>query len=140
MKSVLAIAIALTIAAPISAKSPDRPYRPAGQIAVLNMPFNDAQACVAREMDKGGSVLILPTTGGSDIDFTLSGGLFAQATGEPYATFRLREISSNEVTLSAVYRRPLSAKSIINMMKALGRKCLVVKEMRLETPGPPPRS
>lgn len=130
MKRLPLIAAALVLALPAHAKTPDRPHRPAGQIAVLDMSVADAQACIARELDRTGSVLILPVEGGSDIDFTVPGGMFAQGKGEPYATFRLRD--AGEVTLSILYRRPLSAKSMLGSIKDMGKRCLIVKEMRPE--------
>lgn len=127
----LLCAVGLMAAQPVSAATDtDFPHRDWGKIASLDMPFDEAQACIARELDKTGSVLVLPVDSGSDIDFSIGGSILTPNTGEPYLRFKLRRIE-HEITLRAYYRRPLSLKGLNGTVEALGRKCL--KIARIET-------
>jgi len=106
----------------------DFPHRDWGNVATLDMPAADAVSCIAREMDKSGSVLVLPTTGGTDIDYTLSGGLMNQNAGEPYMRFKVRADAAG-VTLRAFYRRPLSQKATDKTIAGLQKRCLRVEKV-----------
>lgn len=127
-RQAIAIATAILVGwgGQAAAKTPDKPHRPMGKVAILDMPFNEAQACIARQLDESGSVLVLPVESGSDIDWTIPGALFAQTAGEPYATFQLRQ-DDQSVRLNVLYRRPLSASSMEKTVRNLSKKCLVVK-------------
>ena len=120
------ILLAALISTPaLAGPETDYPHRDWGQIATLAMPASDAVACIARELDKNGSVLVLPVDGGTDIDFSISGPLFMQNAGEPYMRFKVRE-SEGAVTMRAFYRRPLSQKSTDKTITGMEKRCLKV--------------
>ena len=129
-RAATALILVLASATAASAQDTDKPHRPWGKVAVLGMSFNDARACIAREFDKRGSVLVLPVEGGVDIDWTIGGAPFAPNMGEPLMTFQLR--TGAEVTLSALYRHPLQAKTIDGTLRSLTKRCLVVREIRAQ--------
>ena len=52
-------------------KDTDYPHRDWGHVATLDMSVAEATACIARALDKGGSVLVLPVDGGNDIDYSV---------------------------------------------------------------------
>lgn len=133
-----ALAVSLIAVGTIAADKPDQPFRPMGEIAVLDMPLAEAQACVARTMDKSGSVLVLPVDGGADIDWGIGGGFLAPNTGEPYATFQLRENAAGKVTLAILYRHPMRAKVMRKTVDQLAKRCLVVRSMEPQVLPTPP--
>jgi hypothetical protein len=132
MISRLMLAAAITMI-PVAALADqdDAPHRPAGQIAILDMSVDDAQACLSRELDKNGGIQVLAVDGGADVDWAPPGGMFTKGSDKFFAKFRLREVAG-EVSLSVLYRRPLSARSMVGTMHSLSKRCLVVKEMRPE--------
>ena len=120
--------VAVIPACALASPETDQPHRPWGKTAILDMTPADAQTCIARSMDKIGSVLVLPIDGGTDIDFTLSGGWLTSSAGEAYARFQIRT-DAGSVKLSGLYRRPLGANFFDGMLKSLQKRCLIVKDV-----------
>lgn len=105
----------------------DFPHRDWGKIATLDMNQADASACVARAMDREGSVLVLPVDGGNDIDFS-PGGLFGATTGEPFLRFKVRGGGSTS-SLRVFYRHPIKQKLAGRYVEKLQKRCLKVRQI-----------
>lgn len=123
MKSI--ILIAALLASPAYADDDtDYPHRDWGKSVKLDMTLGEATACVAREMDRKGSVLIVPVDGGNDIDFSAQ-SMFS-TVGEPWERFKIRS-KDGETTLRIFYRHPVNRRWIENRdMKRLKKSCLKV--------------
>jgi len=118
----LAAALAVTTSA-YAAPDTDFPHRDWGKVATLDMSAADATACVARAMDREGSVLVLPTAGGSDIDYT-AGSMFG-SLNEPWVRFKIREKATGSA-LTIFYRHPVNQKWLRRVMRNFQKQCLKV--------------
>lgn len=105
----------------------DFPHRDWGQVAMLDMTVADATACIARELNRSGSVLVLPVEGGNDIDFTVN--VLWGKKMEPWERFKLRGNGPTS-TLSLFYRHPVTQKGVGKDIARLQKKCLRVSSMR----------
>jgi hypothetical protein len=119
--------VAMASTVPASADDDSRPHRPWGKTAILAMSLNDAQACIAQELSKSGTVLALPTDGGSNIDWTMRNMSLAPS-GSPFLTFQLRD-AAGTITLTGLYRRPMSARFLNGTIEQLGKRCLKIKQI-----------
>lgn len=126
----IAAALALVPSA-IAAPDTDYPHRDWGQVATLDMSLADATACIARAMDREGSVLVLPTEGGNDIDFS-PGGLFGASTFEPFLRFKVRP-TGEFAEMRLFYRHPVSQKKAGRYVEKLQKRCLKVRSIAPET-------
>lgn len=105
----------------------DYPHRDWGQVVTLDMTMADATACIAREMDRHGSVLVLPVEGGADIDFSVDVMWGKQL--DPWERFKLRT-EEGKTVLRVFYRKPTGPKSVGKDVERLRKRCLVIREMR----------
>jgi hypothetical protein len=104
------------------AKDTDYPHRDWGQVATLDMTVAEATACIARQMDREGSVLILPVDGGNDLDYT-AGTMFG-SVNEPWVRFQVRAAPSTTLRIS--YRKPVGQKWLRRVMRNFQKSCLRV--------------
>jgi len=119
---------AIIAAAGFAAISPadagtDYPHRDWGQVAMLDMTVAEATACIARELDRNGSVLILPTEGGNDIDYTMD--VLWGKKPDAWERFKIRP-NGDKASLKVFYRHPVSQKETGKDVARLQKKCLVV--------------
>jgi len=105
----LAIILAGFAAVPAHA-GPDYPHRDFGQVIALDMSLPDATSCIARSMDRYGSVLVLPNDGGDDIDFS-AGTMFGGSVNEAWISFKVRP-DGDASNLRVFYRHPVIAKGV----------------------------
>lgn len=111
------------------AQQSDAPHRPMGQVFILDMAIEPARDCLSTELDKSGTMRVRPVDGGFDVEWGPPGGLFTKASDKHFFNFQLRE-TEGVVRLSGLYRKPMSARSMIKTVDGLAKKCLVVKEAR----------
>lgn len=109
----------------------DYPHRDWGQIATLDMSVADATACIARELNRTGSVLVLPVESGNDIDFTANVPWGKKL--EPWERFKLRGAGDTSV-LTLFYRHPVTRKGAGKDVARLQKRCLRVKAIQAATP------
>ncbi len=107
-------------------KGSDQPHRDWGQVATLDMEVGAATACIARTMDREGSVLMLPVQGGSDLDYS-AGTFLGGSVSKPWATFHVRDKPAT--TLRITYRHPVNQKWIRRVMRNLTKSCLTVRRI-----------
>jgi hypothetical protein len=125
MRKIAAMILVLAPMWPLAAGSDDQPHRRWDKTAWTEATLAETQACVARVMDRMGSVLVLPVEGGADIDFTIGGGLFVQGMGEPYARFQVRDEGSRR-TIFGLYRHPLRGNIFDGSVKSMQKRCAIV--------------
>lgn len=129
MKHLIALAGFALVTAPALARSDtDFPHRDWGQVATLDMTVAEATGCIARELDRQGSVLVLPVEGGNDIDFS-AGGMFGGSVGEPWERFKVRR-EGDVTTLRVFYRHPFNQKGVGKAVERLGKRCLRISSLR----------
>ncbi len=90
------------------------------------MTLADATACIARVMDREGSVLVLPVEGGNDLDYT-AGTMFG-SVNESWVRFQIR--AGEATTLRIFYRHPVNQKWLRRVNRNLVKVCLKVIETR----------
>jgi hypothetical protein len=91
------------------------------------MTLADATTCVARTMDREGSVLVLPVEGGNDLDYS-AGTMFGGSVNEAWATFAIR--GGQTSTLRISYRHPVNQKWLRRVMRNLQKRCLRVRQIQ----------
>jgi hypothetical protein len=115
----------LMLAAAVS--DTDYPHRPWGQVATLSMSASEATACIARELDKGGSALVLPVEGGTDIDWSVDVSWGKRP--DAWERFSVRS-GGGSTTMTVSYRHPSSVKRVAKHVDKLAKACLRIAEMR----------
>ena len=116
----------LAIGCSAPAISQDYPHRDWGQVATLDMTVVDATACIAREQDRRGAVLVLPVEGGNDIDFSIDVAWGKKL--DPWVRFKIRSIG-DVTTLRVFYRRPYKSNRISKDIERLQKECLRVRNI-----------
>ncbi|WP_293875583.1 hypothetical protein [Sphingomonas sp. UBA978] len=107
-------------------KDTDYPHRDWGHVATLDMSVAEATACIARALDKGGSVLVLPVDGGNDIDYSVDVPWGKRP--DAWERFKLRNDGAT-TTLRLFYRHPVSQKGAGKDVERLKKQCLRVSRV-----------
>lgn len=124
MRLFLPILLAAIPGGSLAASDTDYPHRDWGQTLTLDMSVSDATDCIARVFDKGGSVLVLPTEGGNDIDWSIDVPWGKRP--DAWERYSLRA-NGTATTLRASYRHPSSQKRVSKHVDNLKRACLRVR-------------
>jgi hypothetical protein len=122
------VVIAALILSAAAAPDTDYLHRDWGQVATLDMSLADATACIARTLDREGSVLVLPVDGGNDLDYS-AGTIFGGSVNEPWAQFKIRGTAA-PTELRILYRHPVNQKWLRRVMRNLGKRCLKIGSLK----------
>lgn len=134
-RTLVILAAALCIASPaLAGAETDYPHREWGQVLMLNMDLIDGTACIARTLDRKGDAIVIPATGGNDIDFAPRPAWGSKM--EPWLSFKLREVD-NTLELRVFYRHPMRQGTVTKFVKRLEEGCLKVTNL---APATEPRS
>lgn len=124
--SVVLLAAAAALTSSVALAGPDYPHRDWGKVATLDMSLTDATTCIARTLNKRGSVLVLPVDGGNDIDFSV--GVAWGNQPDPWERFKLRE-EEGVTTLRVFYRHPIRRGGVDKDVKRLQKHCLKISRI-----------